>query len=57
MTFDHGCDERFLAGEVLVKRTDADACYISDPVGAGLVESLLDQNASSRLDERGNCRA
>jgi hypothetical protein len=52
VTVDHGGDEGFLAREVLIERTDADACDLRDAVGARLLEAFLDQNASSRLDQR-----
>src|SRR5262249_8747675 len=57
VTIDDGGNERLLAGEVLVERPDADARHFGDAVGAGSVETLADQNASSRFDERVHRRA
>ncbi|MEY9568888.1 hypothetical protein ABH978_004727 [Bradyrhizobium ottawaense] len=51
MTVDHGGDERFLAWKILVERTDADAGDFGDAVGAGLLKTFADQNASGRLDQ------
>jgi hypothetical protein len=52
VTLDHGGDEGFLAPKVLVVRTDADVGDLGDAVGAGLLETVADQNASGRLDQR-----
>ena len=57
MTIDDGGNQRLLARVVLVKRADAHARHFSDAIGAGLVETLPDQNASCRFNERVNRRA
>src|SRR5580693_7924007 len=57
VTIDDGDDERLLAGEILVERTDAHARHLRDPIRAGLVESLAGENASGRFDERAHRRA
>ena len=57
VAIDDGGDERLLAGEILVERTDAHARYLRDAVGAGLVESFTDENASGRFHQRVHRRA
>jgi len=52
-----GRHQRFLAGEVLIERADADAGCCRDSVGARSVIAFLDQNASSCFDERIDGRA
>src|SRR5262245_565163 len=52
MPLDDGADQRVFAGEILVERAHADACLLRDPVRARRIETLLDQNASSRFDQR-----
>src|SRR5262249_16716447 len=54
---DHGGDQRLLAGEVLVERSDAHPGNFRDAIGAGLVETFLHQNASGRLDQAVHGRA
>src|SRR6185503_7048355 len=57
MTIDDGGNQRLFAWVILVKRTNAHARHFSDAIGAGFVETLPDQNASSRFDQRVNRRA
>jgi hypothetical protein len=45
-------NERLLARKILVERADAHACFRGDPVGAGLVETIRDQNASGCFQQR-----
>ena len=52
-----GGNERLFARVILVKRADAHARHFSDAIGAGLVETFPDQNASCRFNERVNRRA
>lgn len=47
----HGGDEGLLAWEILIERAGADAGYFRDAVGAGLLKTFADQNASSRFDQ------
>jgi len=54
---DNGGNECLLARVILVKRANAHARHFSDAIGAGFVETLPDQNASSRFDQRVNRRA
>jgi hypothetical protein len=57
MTIDDGGDERLFARVILVKRANAHARHLSNPVGAGFVETFPDQNASCRFNQRVNRRA
>ena len=52
MAVDNRRDQRLLAREVLVQRTDTDAGHLGNPVGARAVIAFLHQNASSRFQER-----
>src|SRR5690606_31759784 len=51
VTLDDSGNRTLFDGELLVDRADAHARCCSDAVGAGLLELLCHQNASSRLDE------
>src|SRR5690349_5228767 len=55
MAFDDRRDECLPAWEILIERTDADARRLRDAVGARLVETLPDQNASGRLYQHVDC--
>src|SRR5579885_1144818 len=52
MAVDDCRPERFLAGKVLVERTDADTRHLRDLVGACPIVPFAQQNASSCFDER-----
>jgi hypothetical protein len=52
VTLDHGGDERLLAREILIERADADAGDFGNPVGARLLKTFANQNASGCLDQR-----
>ena len=52
VALDDGRDQRLLAREVLVERTDADAGHGRNFVGARPIVAFLDQNASSRFEKR-----
>ena len=57
MAIHDGSNQRLLAGEILIQRANTHARLLSDTVGAGFVESLREQNASSRLDQGVDRRA
>ena len=52
MAVDNSRYQRLLAREVLVQRTDADARNLGNSVGARSNVAFLEQNASSRFQER-----
>lgn len=47
-------EQRVLAGEVLIKGSDTDACFLSDRVGVESFEAVPFQNASSSLNDDGH---
>ncbi len=49
---DEGGNERFLGRIILVKRADAHAGHVGDPVGAGFVVTVADQDTGGRIDKR-----
>jgi len=51
MALHDGGNERFFAGEILVERANAHASLFGDTVGAGLIETFPDQNASGRFNQ------
>src|SRR6185503_7718391 len=57
VTLDDGGHERLLAGEILVERADAHPRHLRNAVGAGIVETMPDENASGRLNQRVHRRA
>jgi hypothetical protein len=52
VTVDHSRDQRLLAREILVQRTNTHARHGGDLVGARPIVAFFHQNASSRFEER-----
>jgi hypothetical protein len=51
LALQEGIDERYLAREVLVERTNTDPSDLRDPVGVSGLIALVSQNASSCLNK------